>query len=208
LFLASSLIESENLLRSINSGRHAQSKEAEMRHLAAVAAALGLAALALTPSGPAGAAEQEPTARLLTFKESSAPDQRAAPVILRGSAIGPRRAAEVSPGAQQVQIAGGRRLWMLDPVNQEVRVCTLVNTPDVGVEEIVCVRASLQPVSQGPGRALRGDSGAGGLRVRWGPTAAQLLARRHCPQDRGATAWTADPPSARTRTVTTIRASV
>jgi hypothetical protein len=114
-----------------------------MRHLAAMAVALGLAALALTPSGPAAAAEQEPTGRLLTFKESNAPAQRAAaPVILRGSAIGPRRAPEVRAGAPQVQIAGGRRLWLLDPVNQEVRVCALVNTPDVGVQEIVCVAQS------------------------------------------------------------------
>jgi hypothetical protein len=114
-----------------------------MRHLAAVAAALGLAALALTPSGPAKAAEQDATARLLTFKESNGPDQRdAAPVILRGSAIGPRRTAEVRPGAPQWQIAGGRRLWLLDAVNQEVRVCALVNTPDVGVQEIDCVAQS------------------------------------------------------------------
>jgi hypothetical protein len=143
LLLTIALIHRENLLRSTDLGRHTQSKEAAMRHLAAAAAALGLVALALAPSGPAEAAEEGTTARLLTFKELSAPDRRgAAPVILRGSAVGPRRAAEVGPGAPQWQIAGGRRLWLLDRVNQEVRVCALVNTPDVGVQEIDCVSQS------------------------------------------------------------------
>jgi hypothetical protein len=143
LLLTAALIQLENLLRSINLGRHTQSKEAAMRHLAAAAAALGLVGLALAPSGPAEAAGEDTTARLLTLKELSAPDQRgAAPVILRGSAVGPRRAPEVRPGAPQWQIAGGRRLWLLDPVNQEVRACAVFDTPDVGVQEIDCVSQS------------------------------------------------------------------
>ena len=114
-----------------------------MRHLAAAAAALGFVALALGPSGPPKAAEQDTTARLLNLEELSAPDQRgAAPVILRGSAVGPRRATEVGPSAPQWQIAAGRRLWLIDPVNQEVRACAVFNTTDVGVQEIGCVSQS------------------------------------------------------------------
>jgi hypothetical protein len=114
-----------------------------MRHLVAAAAALGFVALALAPSGPLEAAEQDTTARLLNLQELSAPDpRRAAPVILRGSAVGPRRAAEVGPGVANWQIAAGRRLWLIDPVNQEVRACAVFNTPDVGVQEIDCVSQS------------------------------------------------------------------
>jgi hypothetical protein len=113
-----------------------------MRNLAAAAAALGLV-LALAPSSPARAAEENVPSRLLIPGTPSVVDQpRAAPVILRGSAAGPRRGSEVQAGAPQLQIAGGRRLWLIDPVNREVTGCAVFNTPDVGVQEIQCVSQS------------------------------------------------------------------
>jgi hypothetical protein len=113
-----------------------------MRNLAAAAAALGLV-LALAPTSPVRAAEENVPSRLLIPGTPSVVDQpRAAPVILRGSAAGPRRGSEVRAGAPQLQIAGGRRLWVIDPVNQEVTGCAVFNTPDVGVQEIQCVSQS------------------------------------------------------------------
>lgn len=106
-----------------------------MRHLAAGAAALGLFALALAPV----AAQEGGTARLLTPDELSAPAPGPGPVILRGSAVGPKRAASAAGAtAPRLQIAGGRRLWIVDPVTQEFRVCGLFQTPDVGVRQVRC----------------------------------------------------------------------
>lgn len=114
-----------------------------MRDLAAAAVALGFVALALAPMGPAEAAEADASAHLVRLEEPSAAAQPGnAPLILRGSAIGPWRASEAQAAAPQWQIAGGRRLWLVDPVSQEVHVCTLSNTPDVGVQEIDCVSQS------------------------------------------------------------------
>ena len=109
----------------------------------AAAAALGLVVVALAPTGALRAAEEDPTPHLLTGDELSAPDQPgAAPVILRGSAIGPKPAPEVRPSGARWQIVAGRRLWLLDPVNQEVRACAVSDTTDVGVQEIDCVSQS------------------------------------------------------------------
>jgi hypothetical protein len=113
-----------------------------MRNLAAGAAILSLV-MAVAPTSPAGAAEEDTPSRLLTPGGLTVADQpSAAPVILRGSAVGRRPAAEVRIGAPQWQIAGGRRLWLVDPVNQEVTGCAVFNTPDVGVQEIQCVSQS------------------------------------------------------------------
>jgi hypothetical protein len=113
-----------------------------MRNLAAGAAALGLV-LALAPTSPVRAAEENVPSRLLIPGAPSVVDQsRAAPVILRGSAVGPRRGSDMRAGAPQLQIAGGRRLWLIDPVNQAVTGCAVFNTPDVGVQEIQCVSQS------------------------------------------------------------------
>jgi hypothetical protein len=113
-----------------------------MRNLAAGAAALGLV-LVLAPTSPVRAAEENVPSRLLIPGAPSVVDQpRAAPVILRGSAVGPRRGSDMRAGAPQLQIAGGRRLWLIDPVNQEVTGCAVFNTPDVGVQEIQCVSQS------------------------------------------------------------------
>ena len=114
-----------------------------MRYLAGAAAALGFVALALGPVGPSEAAADDTTPHLLTGDELNGPDRTGnAPAILRGSAIGPRRAPEVQAGAPQWQIAAGRRLWLIDPVNQEVRACAVFNTTDVGVQDIGCVSQS------------------------------------------------------------------
>jgi hypothetical protein len=127
----------------MTAGKYHGTEEAAMRHLAATAAVLGLLALALAPNGPAGAAEEAATRHLLTPEELRGPDRTgAAPAILRGSAIGPRRASEGRPAAPQWQIAAGRRLWLIDPVNQEVRACAVFNTTDVGVQDIGCVSQS------------------------------------------------------------------
>ena len=106
-----------------------------MRHLAATAAALGLIALALAP---VEAAAQDATPGLLTAEELNAATRGPAPVILRGSAIGRQPAPAVRPSPARWQIAGGRRLWIVDPVAQEFRVCGLFDTTDVDVRQVRC----------------------------------------------------------------------
>ena len=114
-----------------------------MRNLAAAAVALGLVALAPGTIGPLQAVEDDASPHLLTGDELRGPARTGnAPAILRGSAIGPLRASQVQPAAPQWQIAAGRRLWLIDPVNQEVRACAVFNTTDVGVQDIDCVSQS------------------------------------------------------------------
>ena len=114
-----------------------------MRHLAAAAAALGVLALALAPIGPVEAAEADASPHLLTPEELSAPDQPAdAPLILRGSAIGPRPLSEMRPSAARWQIAAGRRLWLVDPATEDLRTCAVRKTSTVGVKEIRCLSGS------------------------------------------------------------------
>jgi hypothetical protein len=130
----------KNLLRSAGLGRHTEIKEAAMRHLAATAAALGLVALALAPIGSIEAAEEDATPNLLTTEELSAPIRRGnAPLILRGSAVGPQPAPEVRPSAERWQIVAGRRLWLVDPVTEDLRTCAVRDTTQVGVREIRCL---------------------------------------------------------------------
>jgi hypothetical protein len=134
------LIQREKSVK-INAIEAHTDKEAAMRHLAA--AAVGLVGLALAQIEAAKAAEEHSTARILNLGELSAPEQPGQPpVILRGSAVGRRPVPEVGPSAPQWQIAAGRRLWLIDPVNQEVTGCAVFNTPDVGVQEIQCVSQS------------------------------------------------------------------
>jgi hypothetical protein len=114
-----------------------------MRHLAAAAAALGVIALALAPIGPVEAAEADASPHLLTAEELSAPDRTGdAPLILRGSAIGPKPASEVRPSAARWQIAAGRRLWLVDPATKDLRTCAVRKTSTVGVKEIRCLSGS------------------------------------------------------------------
>ena len=114
-----------------------------MRHVAAAAAALGVVALALAPIGPVEAAEADASPHLLNAEELSAAERPGdAPLILRGSAIGPRPLSEMRPSAARWQVAAGRRLWQIDPVNGDLRTCAVVDTTDVGVQEIRCLFGS------------------------------------------------------------------
>lgn len=108
-----------------------------MRHLAATAAALGVLALALTP------ALAQDGARLLRMDQLSAPAPGEGPVILRGAAIAPKPAVAARPSAPSWQITAGRRLWLVDPVTEDVRACTVRNTTTVGVQELNCVSGTL-----------------------------------------------------------------
>ena len=111
-----------------------------MRNLAAAAAALGFIALALAPIGPVDAAEQDSTSRLLTGDDLRAPDRTGnMPLILRGSAVGPQPATEVRPSAERWQVVAGRRLWLVDPVTEDLRTCTVRDTTQVDVREIRCL---------------------------------------------------------------------
>ena len=111
-----------------------------MRYLAAAGAALGFVALALAPIGAVEGAEEDASPHLLTPEELSAPDQPAdAPLILRGSAVGPKRAPEVRPSAVRWQIVAGRRLWLVDPVTKDLRTCAVRATTQVGIKEIRCL---------------------------------------------------------------------
>jgi hypothetical protein len=110
-----------------------------MRHLAATAAALGLIALALAP---VEAAEEDATPGLLTAEELSAPAPGSGPLILRGSAMGPKPAPVVRPSAARWQVAAGRRLWLVDPASEDLRTCAVRDTSTVDVKEIRCLSGS------------------------------------------------------------------
>jgi hypothetical protein len=114
-----------------------------MRHLAVAAAVLGVVALALAPIGPVEAAEADASPHLLTPEELSAAEQPGdAPLILRGSAVGPKPAPEVRPSAARWQVAAGRRLWLVDPATEDLRTCAVRKTSTVGVKEIRCLSGS------------------------------------------------------------------
>jgi hypothetical protein len=114
-----------------------------MRHLAAAVAALGVIALALAPIGPVEAAETDASPHLLTPEELNIRDQTGdAPLILRGSAVGPKPAPEMRPSAARWQIAAGRRLWLVDPASEDLRTCAVRKTSTVGVKEIRCLSGS------------------------------------------------------------------
>lgn len=123
-----------------------------MRHLAATAAALGLIALALAP---AQAAQEDATPGLLTAEELSAPAPGPGPVILRGSAMGPKPAPEVRPSSARWQVAAGRRLWLVDPATEELRTCAVRNTSTVGVKELRCLSGSFGRFSRTFGPAFQ-----------------------------------------------------
>jgi hypothetical protein len=126
-----------------------------MQYVAAAAVALGLVVLAPAAIDAVEAAEEDVTPHLLTGDELRGPDRTGnAPAILRGSAMGPRRAPEVQAAAPQWQMVGGRRLWLLDPVNQEVRACAVFNTTDVGVQDIGCVSQSTSGYARAFGPAF------------------------------------------------------
>jgi hypothetical protein len=114
-----------------------------MRYVAAAAVVLGLVALAPAAIEAVEAAEEDVTPHLLTADELRGPDRTGnAPAVLRGSAIGPRRASEGRPAAPQWQIVAGRRLWLFDPATQDLLACRVRRTTLVGVREIRCLAGS------------------------------------------------------------------
>lgn len=112
-----------------------------MRSWFGAAAAVGLLAAATLQSAAPAAAAETSSARMLTFGD--APASLDKPVVLRGSAVGPKRAPAVVPDGQRYQIAAGRRLWFFDPVTQDIRSCINQPTSTVGVRIVRCFPGSL-----------------------------------------------------------------
>jgi hypothetical protein len=106
-----------------------------MRHLAAMAAALGLIALTLTPVQASG---EDKTPGLLTAKELNAREPGSGPLILRGSAVGRKAARSAHSSATRWEVAAGRRLWLVDRASGDLRTCTLRDTTLVDVQELSC----------------------------------------------------------------------
>ena len=106
-----------------------------MRYLAAMAAALGLIALALTPVQASG---ENKTPGLLTAKELNAREPGSGPLILRGSAVGRKAAPSALSSAPRWEVAAGRRLWLVDRASGDLRTCTLRDTTLVDVQELSC----------------------------------------------------------------------
>jgi hypothetical protein len=106
-----------------------------MRHLAAMAAALGLFALAVSPVQASG---EDRTPGLLTAKELNAREPGSGPLILRGSAVGRRAAPSAHSSATRWEVAAGRRLWLVDRASGDLRTCTLRDTTLVDVQELTC----------------------------------------------------------------------
>ena len=106
-----------------------------MRYLAAMAAALGLIALALTPVQASG---ENKTPGLLTAKELNAREPGSGPLILRGSAVGRKAAPSAHSSATRWEVAAGRRLWLVDRASGDLRTCTLRDTTLVDVQELSC----------------------------------------------------------------------
>jgi hypothetical protein len=122
-----------------------------MRHLAAMAAALGLIALTLTPVQAAG---EDTTPGLLTAEELKARQPGSGPLILRGSAVGRKAAPAVQSGPTR-QVVAGRRLWLVDPASQDLRTCAVRDTSTVGVREIRCQSGSFGRYSRTFGPAFQ-----------------------------------------------------
>jgi hypothetical protein len=106
-----------------------------MRHLAAMAAALGLFALAVSPVQASG---EDKTPGLLTAKQLNAREPGSGPRILRGSAVGRKAAPSAHSSATRWEVAAGRRLWLVDRASGDLRTCTLRDTTLVDVQELSC----------------------------------------------------------------------
>lgn len=61
--------------------------------------------------------------------------------VYRGSAVAPARL--VAPRGQRGEALGGRQLWLVDRVGDELTNCRSINTTMVGGRRIVCTRARL-----------------------------------------------------------------
>jgi hypothetical protein len=123
-----------------------------MRYLAAMAAALGLIALALSPVQASG---EDTTPGLVTAEELSARKPGSGPLVLRGSAVGRKAAPTVHSNAAGWQVTAGRRLWLVDPASQDLRTCAVRDTSTVGVQEIRCRSGSFGRYSRTFGPAFQ-----------------------------------------------------
>jgi hypothetical protein len=111
-----------------------------MRHALATTAAVGFLAAATIPLGSLPAAAQDATPHVLTLGAPESPD---APVVLRGSAVGPGSAPAVAADTPSYQMAAGRRLWFFDPQTLQIRSCINQQTSTVGLRIVRCYRGSL-----------------------------------------------------------------
>ncbi|MGH6899004.1 MAG: hypothetical protein ACREJ5_21070 [Geminicoccaceae bacterium] len=111
-----------------------------MRNWFGTVTAVGFLAAAAVQVGTLPAAAETSTPHLLTFGDAANGDR---PVILRGSAGGPKSAPAVTPSYQRHQVAAGRRLWFFDPATQDIRSCINERTSTVGVRIIRCYSGSL-----------------------------------------------------------------
>ena len=112
-----------------------------MRHWLGAAAAVGIIASAMIEVEPPTAAAQSATPNVLTLGDAA--ERGDGPVVLRGSAVGPKSATAVTPDGQGYQIAAGRRLWFYDPASLKIRSCINQQTSTVGVRIVRCYRGSL-----------------------------------------------------------------
>jgi hypothetical protein len=107
-----------------------------MRRSIAIAAGLGM----MISAAAASAETERSSPQVLTLGERAA-TAAPAPTILRGSAVRPRAAAVET--TDQIQIVGGRRIWLVDRETGEVQSCINRQTSTVGVREVVCTTAEL-----------------------------------------------------------------
>ncbi|HZA66748.1 MAG TPA: hypothetical protein VE592_07345 [Geminicoccaceae bacterium] len=112
-----------------------------MRHWLGAAAALGIIAAAMIEVEAPTAAAETATPNVLTL--GNAAERGDGPVVLRGSAVGPKAAPAMTPDGQGYQIAAGRRLWFFDPVTLRIRSCINQQTSTVGVRIVRCYPGSL-----------------------------------------------------------------
>lgn len=101
-------------------------------------------AATLAIGGTGIAAETNGTTRLVRPADAAA-DATMAPRVLRGDAVAPRPVPE-PPAPGRWRVAGGDRLWLVDPAAGEAVVCRLLDTSTVGVSIVRCHTGDLPRV--------------------------------------------------------------
>jgi hypothetical protein len=112
-----------------------------MNHSLRAAAAAALLVAATLPGASRAQEAETATPRVLTFGSESA--RAGQPVVLRGSAIAPRKAPATAEAASGYQIVAGQRLWLYDPETKDVRSCINQQTSTVGVRIVRCATGTL-----------------------------------------------------------------
>jgi hypothetical protein len=118
-----------------------------MRQQWAVIAGLGI----LLASAGAWAQEASTPPGVLVLSERN---QQPAPMILRGTPA-PRSTAAATESTPGIQIAAGKRLWVIDQASGEVRSCINQQTTTVGLRVVSCTSAELGPYHRTFGRAFQ-----------------------------------------------------